>query len=579
MTSRADVPPLLILARTHFAQGWRRLRGAAGRSRLLTAVIAVFFAGYVAVSFFLFHRALVFVGQFPGLGPMLTERMLYLLFAFLLFLLLVSNLVITYSNLFKNRETQFLITLPLSAGTVFRWKFLESVALASWAFLLLVAPLLAAYGLTQGVAWHFYPLVLLALALFVVLPGVAGAWAAIHVARHLERRSFQAGLFALLALLLVGLKWYLQPQAMTDEELETRVITVLDALLARTRFAQFPWLPSYWLTAGVIHWGEGALRGAVFFLLVLASYVALFGLLGLTGLGRPFYEALSQAQGRGGSWRDWVAAWRRGGRPPAKERPVGAPGWLERSLARLPGLPGDARALVVKDARMFWRDTAQWGQSMMLFGLLAVYILNLRQFTAQLTSGFWLHIVACMNLGAGALNLATLTTRFVYPQFSLEGRRVWIVGLAPMGLRRVVLAKFWAGASSSLLITLGLMLLSCRMLQIEPAPTAMYCGVVVVMALTLNALAVALGVLYPNFAEENPSKIVSGFGGTFCLVLSFLYVLACVVLVWAGSPWARFQWRSPELMWACWAAFVALSFGLGWGPLRAGLRRLRTMEL
>lgn len=579
MTPPPAVPPFRILARTHAALGWRRLRDAAGRSRLLTAVIGVFFAGYVAVSFLLFHRALEFVGRFPGLGPMLTERMLYLLFAFLLGLLLVSNLVIAYSNLFKNRETQFLVTLPLPAGAVFRWKFLESVVLASWAFLLLVAPLLAAYGLTQRVAWHFYPVALLGLGLFVVLPGVAGAWAAIHVARHLERRSFQVAVFALLALILAGLKWYLQPQAVTDEELETRVLEVLDTLLARTRFAQFPWLPSYWLTTGVIHWAEGARGAAAFFLLVLASYVLFFGLLGLTGLGRPFYEALSQAQGRGGSWRDWLAAWRAGPQAAAPPRPVDAPGGLERLAARLPWAGADTRALVVKDARMFWRDTAQWGQSMVLFGLLAVYLLNLRQFTAQLTSPFWLHVVAGMNLGACALNLATLTTRFVYPQFSLEGRRVWIVGLAPLGLRRVVLTKFLAGAAVSLVITLGLMVLSCRMLQIPPAPAVLYCGVVAVMTLTLNALAVALGVLYPDFGEENPSKIVSGFGGTFCLVLSFLYVLACVLLVWAGSPWARFAWRTPELMWGCWAAFGLLSAALGAWPLRAGLRRLRTMEL
>ena len=31
-------------------------------------------------------------------------------------------------------------------------------------------------------------------------------------------------------------------------------------------------------------------------------------------------------------------------------------------------------------------------------------------------------------------NLATLTTRFVYPQFSLEGKRLWIVGMAPRGI-------------------------------------------------------------------------------------------------------------------------------------------------
>ena len=40
------------------------------------------------------------------------------------------------------------------------------------------------------------------------------------------------------------------------------------------------------------------------------------------------------------------------------------------------------------------------------------------------------------------------------------------------------------------------------------------------MTFTFNGLAAGVGVLYPNFKENNPSKIVSGFGGTFCLVLS-----------------------------------------------------------
>ena len=36
-----------------------------------------------------------------------------------------------------------------------------------------------------------------------------------------------------------------------------------------------------------------------------------------------------------------------------------------------------------------------------------------------------------------------------------------------------------------------------------------------------------LGVLYPNLKEANPNKIVSGFGGTLCLVVSsWLYILA-----------------------------------------------------
>ena len=98
---------------------------------------------------------------------------------------------------------------------------------------------------------------------------------------------------------------------------------------------------------------------------------------------------------------------------------------------------------------MFWRDTTQWAQSLMLFGLLAVYIFNLRHFSQQLTNPFWVHLVSFLNLGACALNLATLTTRFVYPQFSLEGRRLWIVGLAPLGLAGVVKTKFWLDRKST----------------------------------------------------------------------------------------------------------------------------------
>ena len=51
------------------------------------------------------------------------------------------------------------------------------------------------------------------------------------------------------------------------------------------------------------------------------------------------------------------------------------------------------------------------------------------------------------------------------------------------------------------------------------------------------ALAVGLGAVYPNFREDNPSKIVSGFGGTLCLVLSFLYIIGMLSLMAATSRW------------------------------------------
>ena len=567
--------PFRLLLSVHLRQSWRRLQSLTEQSPLLLGLIALFIAGYFWIAFWLFYHAFGFLSSFPGLGPLLSERLLFILFAFLFILLLFSNLIISYTNLFRNRETTFLLSLPVPAETIVRWKFLESVLLASWAFLFLISPFLVAYGLVQDVPWHFYPVTLLFLALFIILPGVVGTWLAISVARYMDRRSFQVTALTLAVAILAGFAWWLRGETGGDGQ-ETRVLVILDRLLAKTAFAQFPWLPSYWLASGVLFWSEGAIGTALFFATVLLSYASFFGCL-VSGMGGWFYGAISEVHSRGhvlGRWQ-WFHQRRRRRRDAATD---GAIGPVERLIRWIPRLGRDVRALVVKDIRLFWRDTSQWGQSLVLFGLLGVYIINLRQFSQQLTQPFWVHLVAYLNLAACSLNLATLTTRFVYPQFSLEGKRLWIVGLAPLGLERVVRAKFWLALVASMLITLTLVTLSCVMLKMPFARVLYFAIAVTIMCFTLTGMAVGLGVLYPNFKEDNPSKIVSGFGGTFCLVLSFVYILCSVILLAMGSPWGAAR-SAVGLVMASWAVFLTISFAFGWLPLAIGLRRVRSIEL
>ncbi len=574
MSGPGGVSPLLLLLRVNLLQSWRRLCSVREQSRLLTAVIVLFIGGYIVMAFGLFHRGLKFIGVFPGIGELLIERLLFLLFAFLFVLLLFSNLVIGYSNFFRNRETAALLTLPIPAQTVFRWKFLESTVLASWAFLFLIAPLLGAYGMWRQVPWHFYVLTVVLVGLFIVLPAVFGAWAAVNLARFLDRRAFQIAAVVTAGVLFFAVKYYLRPEQVDEESLETRVLAVLDRLLAKTRFAQFPFLPSYWLSASVQQWAEGARAAAGFFLLVLLSHVLFFGALACTKMGNLFYDATSVVHSRAsvfGQW-EWFRHWQ-----DRRRQFHYRAGFLEWLFRLLP-LRADVRALMVKDVRMFWRDTTQWGQSLMLFGLLGFYILNLRHFTSQISSPFWLHLISYLNLAACSLNLATLTTRFVFPQFSLEGKRLWIVGRAPLGLVKVVQTKFLLLTGASLMVTLAMILLSCHMLQMPAERTAYFVGAITVMTLTLNALALGIGVLYPNLREDNPSKIVSGFGGTFALVMSFLYIVGSVLLLAWGSPWRwNRELHDPPVL-ACFAGFALLSFVLGYLPMHLALRRVRNFE-
>ena len=146
-------------------------------------------------------------------------------------------------------------------------------------------------------------------------------------------------------------------------------------------------------------------------------------------------------------------------------------------------------------------------------------------------------------------------------------------------LFRSVKTKYWLATCTSLVVTVSLITLSCHMLDLPWRQRLHFTIAAGVMTFTLTGLAVGLGAVYPNFKEENPSKIVSGFGGTVCLVLSFIYILGSVILLAFASPWAGATFPSTAQVSACFAGFALLSFSLGWIPLYFGLRRVRRFEL
>jgi len=139
-----------------------------------------------------------------------------------------------------------------------------------------------------------------------------------------------------------------------------------------------------------------------------------------------------------------------------------------------------------------------------------------------------------------------------------------------------VRTKYWLTSMMSLVVTSGLITLSCHLLKMSWDRVAFFGAVVSVMTFSLNGLAIGLGVLYPNFKDANPAKIVSGFGGTLCLVLSSVYILASIALLvfGAGGLHAHVSWALEST-----SAFVLLSFLIGWLPLRYALQRLENVEV
>ena len=162
---------------------------------------------------------------------------------------------------------------------------------------------------------------------------------------------------------------------------------------------------------------------------------------------------------------------------------------------------------MLKDVRLFWRDPAQWIQFMIFFGLLCIYVLNLRNVAFDFQNPFWETMISYLNLAASALTLSTLTTRFVFPQFSLEGRRLWILGLAPDRAAQGAAAKILARvASRRWRSPSALMIASSLMLHLPWLAGAFFAAAIALMSAALSGLAVGLGALFPNFKEDNPEQ-------------------------------------------------------------------------
>jgi ABC-2 type transport system permease protein len=87
------------------------------------------------------------------------------------------------------------------------------------------------------------------------------------------------------------------------------------------------------------------------------------------------------------------------------------------------------------------------------------------------------------------------------------------------------------------------MITSSLMLNLSWQKVGFFAVAIALMSATLSGLAVGLGALFPNFKEDNPSKVVSSFGGTLCLVISFVYIGLFVALT--SLPDLRLVTKAP----------------------------------
>ena len=290
----ARIHPFVYLRWRCLVNSIRELRR---QSRLKIAVIVSFAVGFWLLMFAMFESAFSFVYGMEAIAPF-REVLIDYLFAFFFLTLLVmmalSNAIISFASLFRTQETEYLLTKPIGASQVFVYRALESLVFSSWGMIALVLPMILAFGLTVSVPWYFYPAALVMFVIFVGIPAAVGSLISLLLVQFVPRSRFKVFLLFATGAFLVGVVVALRHFSGAAHPAFFRAGDIA-RLTNKLAFSQNPWLPSLWLTKGILSLSRSRPGWAFFYLLVILSNSLFLTSVAAVTSARLFWRSFSKS--------------------------------------------------------------------------------------------------------------------------------------------------------------------------------------------------------------------------------------------------------------------------------------------
>ncbi len=241
--------------------------------------------------------------------------------------------------------------------------------------------------------------------------------------------------------------------------------------------------------------------------------------------------------------------------------------------------------LIAKEIRLFFRDTTQWSQLILLGVLIVVYIVNIKflPLSGEGITFFIVNLIPFLNMALGGFVLASIAARFVFPAVSLEGRAWWLIRSSPLAMRELLWAKYWVGTLPLLVLALIIIGVTNTLLQVSAFMFAVSVLTITMMTFALSGMAMGFGAAYPRFETENAAQIPTSFGGLL-FMMSAVCLIGAIIVVEArpvyGYLSARASGAEPDV------TGMIIGFGLAavlcmiatFVPLAYAQRRLESLE-
>jgi ABC-2 type transport system permease protein len=540
------------------------------KERIRSGVFFGIGALFWGLTFWAFWRVLVYFRGIESFGDLLAAKLLSMIFLTFFALLVFSNLVTALSTYFLSDDLTLLLTTPAALLDIYRAKFLETLLSSSWMVLMFGTPVFLVYGLVFHAGAAYYLILFAALPPFLMIPAAVGVAVIMTLTNVFPARRARDILVLLAILFGIGLYFlvrFMQPERLVNPETFSGVLTYMVAL----KTPGHPLLPSHWITQASLQSLHHLPGSPLFFLGMLWSTAAAFLVLGGWWAQAAYREGWSRSQE---------------GKRARVSRSAIAEGFIH-ALTFL--FPSRFRAVIIKDIKLFIRDSTQWSQLLLLGALVVVYLYNFSALPLEEVPMAWYlkDLLAFLNLGLTGFVVAAVAVRFVFPMVSLEGKAFWILRSSPLPLRDFIWGKFWASLVPLVVLAELLVVASNLLLRVSPFMMGLSVGTIFLATFGITGLGVGMGALYPRFHVENVAQVSAGFGGMLYMIVAIGFIGGVVILE-ALPVFLVFRSRFyglPLNPWAvgaiggCLFLLVPLMASAFWFPMRRGLQALEEAEI
>lgn len=465
-------------------------------------VITCFLVG----TYYLLYRIFNFLSTVEIIGFAIIDRTVEMGFFVFFIMLLFSNIITSFSTFYNNRELNFLFSLPIKPTSIYLVKLFENSIYASWATMVVALPLVIAYGVCTKAFFLFYPFSIMSVFIYIIIPG-AIASILIFIILSLFPQLKSRDVIILCIIFIIGLTFlYIKinnPSLLKIFETENELELLQFATNLTTVGGKF--VPSTWLS-NILKGLKIPNRDGMFYFLLL-FFVSLSSVIIAFFMAKVLYHQ----------------SWLRVGEHQTKKNRM-------KSLLSLYQRNG-TRAFFLKDILIFIREPTQWVQLSIFIILLIIYVFSLTKTPLYFAFPVWRTIVSFANFAYVSFVLATLGVRFIFPSVSLEHDGLWLIASSPLSFKRIIKIKYFLNLLIAAVIIEALLIFANIFIKTDQRMNLIMPIIGLFVAASLVSINLGLGSRFPQFNEDNPSKIAAGTGGIITALVSITYVGVSIVIL------------------------------------------------